>query len=799
MSRLAQLARRPAVGVGLIALALAAWVFFDWRRTVPADALTQARYVGRDTCAQCHAAQALSFAGSNHDRAMELATDETVLGDFNDVEFTRLGERTRFFRDGEKFMVNAEGPDGENHDYEVKWTFGVHPLQQYMVELDGGRVQVLRVSWDARKKEWFYVAPPDAPDERIEHDDPLHWTGLAQNWNTMCAECHSTDYHKNFDVATNEYHSTYFEIDVSCESCHGPGSLHVELANRRSLFWDRRVRYGLTNQLKNASNVQEVETCAPCHSRRGVIHPEFRAGDRFLDGFQPVLLEHGLYYPDGQIQDEVYEYGSFTQSKMFRKGVRCSDCHNPHSLELRYEGNQLCAQCHQPGKYDTPAHHHHTSAAPGAEETQCVTCHMPTTVYMGIDARRDHNIRIPRPDLTHTTGSPNVCNRCHTKPEETSKWAAETIVKWYGPKRPDDPDYAMALAAAQRGDADSPLLIEQLLDRPDVPDIVRATAINLLGSYATPSSERMRYEALTHASPIVRAAAVGVATPQSMARLMQEVAPKLEDPVRAVRMAAARRLVAAASELSQTQYRGALDRAIAEYKAGQSMHLDRADSHLGLANLSMNLGDVPGAVASLRGAIRAEPYRTGPRGELARVLDLVATDPELAAVVPEVGATEEEIRRLRTEEADLLARDAKLLAGDPSPHYRRGMLLYLLGDLDGARRELEEACRLGPDDYGNWMALALICEKQQRWEDAAVAIKKMAEMQPQAEDWKGVALRMRATIEAAQEMEAESAADQAPHGESESAAESRGEPEVPIERATEVPAVDPGGGKEEQE
>jgi hypothetical protein len=172
---------------------------------------------------------------------MEVATEQSVLGDFSDATFTRFDDTTRFFRDGERFMVNAEGPDGEYHDYEVKWTFGVDPLQQYMVEFPDGRVQVLRVSWDVHKKEWFYVPPPDAAEERLAPDDPLHWTGLAQNWNTMCAECHSTDYHKNFNLAKNSYDSKYFEIDVSCEACHGPGSAHVELANAASPFWDRNI------------------------------------------------------------------------------------------------------------------------------------------------------------------------------------------------------------------------------------------------------------------------------------------------------------------------------------------------------------------------------------------------------------------------------------------------------------------------------------------------------------------------------------------------------------------------------
>jgi tetratricopeptide (TPR) repeat protein len=783
------LIRRPAFGLAILLLAFGAWAAADWYVTAPPDALDEAHYVGRATCARCHQAEAEAWAGSDHDRAMEVATDETVEGDFNNAEFEHFGERTRFFRDGKKFMVNAEGPDGEYRDYEIKYTFGVRPLQQYMVEFPDGRMQVLRASWDTEKKEWFYVAPPDAENERINAGDPLHWTGLAQNWNTMCADCHSTDFHKNFDLAANKYNSKYFEIDVSCEACHGPGGLHVELAEKRSLFWDRKVRYGLTNSLKNATSERQVETCAPCHSRRSVIHDGYRAGDAFADHFDPVLLVSGLYYSDGQIRDEVYDYGSFTQSKMYHEGVKCSDCHNPHSLSLRYEGNRLCAQCHQPGKYDTPAHHHHTKAAPGAEETQCVTCHMPSRVYMGIDDRRDHSIRVPRPDLTVTLDTPNVCNRCHTRREEDAKWAADAVVKWYGAKRPDDPHYAPALTAAQRGDEDGGELLEQLLGRREVPDIVRATAIDLLSGYSSPASARLRREALDDPNPLVRAAAVRGATSDSTARLIREVAPKLDDPVLSVRMAAATRLVEAAPELANTQFQAALDTAVADYRRSQSLHLDRADAHMSLASLSSTLGDYAAAARSLRMAIRQEPYRTGPRSMLSQLLAQLAADPTHKSLAAELGGSDEEIRKLRAEEADLLARDAKLLPGDPRPHYARGMLLYLLDDGDAAYEELAEACRLGPNDYRNWLGLALLSEKQERWEEAARAIKRMSELEPEAEDWKGILLRMRQTLE---QREREAAAADTPHSESESPAEAAAGEQQPENREAAEPAQEPG-------
>jgi tetratricopeptide (TPR) repeat protein len=764
MPRVSTIARRPEFVLAVLAVGLGGWAAGDWYWAEPVTALRAAKYVGRASCIQCHQAEAAAFHGSHHDRAMEIATDESVLGDFDDAVYERLGERTRFFRDGEKFMVNAEGPDGDYRNYEVKWTFGVHPLQQYMVEFPDGRVQVLRVSWDARKNEWFFVPPPDAPDERIEAGSPLHWTGLAQNWNSMCAECHSTDYHKNFDLASNTYKHDFKEIDVSCEACHGPGSVHVDLARRSTLFWDRNVRYGLVNTLKNSDAVHQAETCAPCHSRRAFVHGDYRAGDSFYDHFDPVLLHNGLYFSDGQIEDEVYEFGSFTQSKMYHKDVRCTDCHNPHSLELKYPGNELCAQCHQPGKYDGVVHHRHADAKEGSPETQCVSCHMPTRTYMAIDDRRDHSIRIPRPDLTVSLGTPNACQSCHTSEEEDAEWAAAAVVRWYGDERPGDAPYAPALEAAQLGLPQGEDLLAELLSRRELPEIVRATAVSLLPIYPTEDSRELQHEALEHESPLVRAAAVRQLSATSATALLRDVRPLLSDPVRIVRMAATARLVASAAAIDDTEFRDALTDVAADYRAAQALNLDRVEAHLSLASLAEQLDDVEGAIASFRNAIRVEPYRAGPRRELARLLALVAATPAHAALREKLEVNEAEIRRLRVQEADLLARDAKLLPGNPEPHYVRGLLFYQLGQFDDARLALEEACRLAPTFYDAWMALAEICGALGRWEDAARAVEAMRALQPHDPNLRDLVIRLNNAALASKAAEEEAAA--APHSES---------------------------------
>jgi len=520
------------------------WVFADWYFTIGEG--TVATYVGRQKCIQCHQNEAHEWEGSHHDLAMDLATKETVLGDFNNAEFTHHGITSRFFRKDGKYFVNTEGSDGEMSDFEIKYVFGCDPMQQYMVEFDRpkdmpedeiARVQVLRLSWDVNKNRWFYIPPSDV-DEKLAPDDVLHWTGWGQRWNTMCADCHSTNLKKNYDHKKQAYHTTFSEIDVSCEACHGPGSTHVKLAENKAFFWDRKVGYGLPKLKSNNPDV-EVHTCAQCHSRRRILHPEFHPGNDFYDYFANELLAGSTYHADGQIMDEVYVHGSFIQSKMYHKGIKCSDCHNPHSLELKHDGNKVCTSCHQhpAGKYDTPAHHFHRDGSTGAS---CVECHMPETTYMVVDPRRDHSLRVPRPDLSVKIGTPNACTRCHIDEDNlpTEKrgkvtqyldWLtaaragdeaiakeiqrvdtnmAESFNKWYGEKDDLDDHFAVALDAYRKGDTRSPADLMMIARNKSLPAIVRATALMELGSDNSDESLELATKLLKDRDPQVRSSAL---------------------------------------------------------------------------------------------------------------------------------------------------------------------------------------------------------------------------------------------------------------------------------------------------
>lgn len=735
--------RVAQAALGLFIL-VAGYLFQDFWSAHPED--VEVTFVGRSSCIQCHQKEAASYQGSHHDLAMDLATEETVLADFDDATFENDGIVSRMFRDGERFMIHTEGEDGEMRDFHVKYVFGVEPLQQYMVEFDRTdetkedeipRVQVLRISWDTAKKKWFYLRPPDVTD-KLEPDDPLHWTGIGQRWQTMCADCHSTDLKRNFDSKTNQYHTTFSEIDVSCEACHGPGSLHVELANSNSVFWDRRHGYGLA-ELKGEDAEPQLQTCAPCHSRRGLLDTAFQAGDSYCDHFQLELLQEDTYFADGQIKDEVYVYGSFVQSKMYHKGIRCTDCHDPHSLKLKHPGNETCTSCHQhaAGKYDVPSHHHHV---PGTEGAKCVNCHMPERTYMAVDPRRDHSLRVPRPDLSVSIGTPNACSGCHVEDQmkslplakqeslkeyadwieqaeqgdkeiaalvaKTDQWCDDACEKWYGEERKQPPHFSETIARYRAGITSSnPEEITasvkamlKLANQSDAqtPAIARASALNELAASGTPNAFPAAVSILKKSSesPLVRAAAINLfmMAPPSITR--KSLMPLLTDEVRLLRNEAARVLVASGTyqNLSDSE-KTRVSLALRDVKASLMAASDRAGAHLGWAMLCEGQGRFEEAVEAYQTAIRVEPNTTGPRSNLSSLLENLASQrsgKEAADLISQAD-------QLRVEELPLLERDANLAPENASVQYRFGLALYLAGRMNEALERLETAAELEPD------------------------------------------------------------------------------------------------------
>ena len=765
-----QLSNRRGFIVLAIGLILAGVVVADFYTSLPAvlPAELEPRYVGRDSCIECHQGEFQSFEGSHHDKAMDLATDETVLGDFDDATMEHDGIISRMFRRDGVYMINTEGPNGKMEDFEIKYVFGVEPLQQYMIELDRdpelrpdeiGRVQVLRISWDTIAKEWFYLRPPDVK-EKLQPGDPLHWTGIAQRWQTMCAVCHSTDLKTGFNAAENQYHTTFSEIDVSCEACHGPASLHLELANSRSLFWDRHHGYGLA-ELKSESVEPQLQTCAPCHSRRAELTGDFQAGNEFCNHYQLETMRADTYHADGQIKDEVYVYGSFIQSRMYHKGIRCTDCHDPHSLKLKYPGNKTCTSCHQhaAGKYDVPSHHHH---AIGTEGAKCVNCHMPHTTYMGNDKRRDHSLRVPRPDLSVKLGTPNACSQCHIKDQltalpnddqaslrgedyarwllladqgneavreavqKTDQWCDDACEKWYGKDRQTPAHFSEAIVAFRRGEIGSTeqmlnLAISEPTDPARVHPMARASILREVASagvnltMAAKSIAKLAND--LNEDPMLRAAAVTALGNTDANTLRSKLLPLLKDDSALVRMETARTIMSSGLYRSLTgteilQIDPIIDN---EILPSLALTADRSGSHMALAMLEEQRGNFSAAMDAYQAAIRVEPTTAGPRTNFAALLDNLASQKSRSS--SEVDQMLAKAKQLRQQELPLLERDANLSPNNAELQNRYGLALYLSGDYEKALRRLQRAAELAPGVVQFQQAYDLLKQKMEQQED----------------------------------------------------------------------------------
>ncbi|MBJ6372201.1 multiheme c-type cytochrome [Sedimentitalea arenosa] len=607
-------------------------------------------YVGSESCAGCHKGETEAWMGSHHQLAWTPPDADHVLGDFNDTSFTLNGVTTRFTtRDGQ-FFIQSDGPDGEITTWPVAGVAGIAPLQQYLIETEPGKVQSFDVVWDVEQRRWYHLYP----DQSLMADDSFHWTGPYKNWNARCAECHATGFEKAYDPASESYSSTQAEIGVGCESCHGPGEAHRDWALANGTYdpdrWAGLSDSALTMDFTAGAEAQ-IQQCAGCHSRReAFLDGNPLPGTPYHDAYRLSPLRPGLYHPDGQILDEVYVYGSFLQSRMYAEGVACTDCHDPHTAQRIAEDNTLCTQCHSPAgnerfptlklaEYDDPSHHFHPT---GSEGAQCKTCHMIERDYMGIDGRRDHSFRVPRPDLTVETRAPNACTDCHA--DQTAKWAADRVAEWYPEGRHTQPHFGQVMAA---GRIDTVGQIEGLLGialHDGLPAIVRASAMDLLAPVSSPAIAAETEPALSDPDPQVRVAAVALQRGAPQTDLAQRLVPLLSDPVRAVRIATAREFLALRIAHMPADTTAALNSAMTEWQRSIRNKMDFPEMQMVMGGIGLTTRNMMAALSAFGEAVDMDPQMIEAWTMIVRIHAALGNrDAALAALDEAIAANPDEV------------------------------------------------------------------------------------------------------------------------------------------------------------
>lgn len=709
-------------------------------------------FIGKERCVDCHKIEYDQWQQSDHRKAMEVATDSSVLGNFNNSKFVSLnGKETLFYKKDGKFFVKTEGVGGKIQDFEITHTFGYTPLQQYLIPFEDGKYQCLPIAWNTEKSEWYSLPDMIYPDENLTPTNWLYWTNGGQNWNGMCAECHSTNLKKNYDPITKSFNTTYSELNVSCEACHGPGSAHEDWANLPEMARSTENNLGLIVKTSGINNREYVELCTRCHARRSQFSDHEHGRVDLLDSMLPTLINES-YHPDGQILEEDYVYGSFIQSKMFDNDVQCNDCHNVHTGKLVLEDNALCAQCHRTDVYDTAEHHFHKYKGEDGqpivlkdkkikvgEGALCIKCHMPGQYYMGVDYRPDHSIRVPRPDLTISIGTPNACNDCHA--DKSPKWADEYITKWYGVKRKSH--YGTTFAAARESDPKAESKLIEISKDDLYPISVRATAISLMNRYNSDETFITIKLMLDDIEPLIREAAIRVYTNNDIVVLKKDLLKLLNDPVKAVRAAVGIRISELPLNEIPEKYLIPFNNALDEYR---DMNLYMADFPSGRMNLGImysNQQKLSEAAKEYEEAIKIDSlffpakinlaiiYNQLGKNDEAEILlrDLVKMNSDLFDAFYYLGLLLAE-KKNYNEAIIYMQKASKLMPERGRINYNTGLMLQYLGRYNEAEKELLKALKNEPNNFDFLYALADHYIKLNEFVKARRVALKLKELYP---------------------------------------------------------------------
>ncbi|TBR37514.1 hypothetical protein CBF23_014485 [Marinomonas agarivorans] len=633
-----------------------------------------------DNCQSCHTEASADWQQSHHAKSMAEANPDTVLGDFDNHQTTHFQQSVRFYTKDNQYKMDLHEA-GVTTTYTVAYVFGFTPLQQYLIETESGQFQVFPFAWDTRpKKEGGQKWYANNLAEDIQPNDRLHWLQPLQNWNGMCADCHSDGLVRNYSLEKHTFSSHYTNINVGCVSCHADmtddhsdnhtkaKSLDSKQAKPTDMSgWKRANNANIASWQGKPRDNSFMEQCYACHSLRSPLTDGFNPVQSYLDQFSPTFLEPNLYHADGQIKEEVYVFGSFKQSKMHQAGVNCLDCHDKHTMKVKTLENTLCLQCHNPQRYQQESHFKHDL---GSEGAQCINCHMPENRYMGVDDRRDHSFKIPRPHVSVDYQTPNACVQCHQG--KTNEWAAEITTKWYGPPAPYSTSEKALLELRSLRLLPFPQHL-RLINDTTLSEIERASAIIYLGNTPYQLTDAIIRDWVTSPLPLIRLAIARMGFLLPVAERQKTYATLTEDRFKAIRVAAAQNL---AYQANTTQSE-ALSAALLELEVANAINAWRGEGNINQSIVAIQKGDLAAAAEALTRSLKVDPY-------------FADSYVNLADIYHQQGKQQQE--------KDALNQGLLAVPNSASLHYAKGLFFIRAGDKKASVAEFKTAMTLMPSN-----------------------------------------------------------------------------------------------------
>jgi Flp pilus assembly protein TadD len=658
-------------------------------------------YAGSVSCRECHEKFYTIWSTSNHGLAMQPYTkafaEKNLAPQTKDI--TIKDKSYRF--DINKGIV-TESFKKNKKNYPVKHVMGGKYVYFFLTPMERGRLQVLPISYDVRKKEWYNTTASFVRHFVGTTDRPVYWKDPMLTFNTACYGCHVSQLKTNYDLKTDSYKSTWAEPGINCETCHGPGEAHNKSAKatpKGQPLKDLKII-----RTKTMTPEQRDHMCASCHTKGGPITAGFTPGDRYFDHFDLITLENPDFYSDGRDLGENYTYTLWMMSPCVKAGkLECMHCHTS-SGRYRFKKekfNDACIPCHEKHVKDPTAHTHHKYDSEGSK---CISCHMPKTEFARME-RSDHSMRPPMPSASIAFKSPNACNICHR--DKDAQWADEHVRRWRT-RDYQSPVIKISALIEEGRKTDWSRLEEMLAHIADKNrDEVYATSlIRLLMACHNEKKWPVLIKALDDSSPLVRSAAAeglqNYLTPQSFEALLKAT----RDEYRLVRIRAASSLAAIPIVSMPEQQRKDFQSALNELKSSLMARPDDFGSHYNLGNYYMNLREYKKAAASFETAIKLRPD----------------------AIVPYVNVSMAYVNLGDKKKAEESLRKAfKIEPKNAAANFNLGLLMAELGRMEEAKHALMTAFMSDPQMAPAAYNLCIILAKD-RIEEAIGFCKKASEI-----------------------------------------------------------------------